>query len=112
MRSEPKTACCEAPAGLRMAHGVEEELRQASLKRLRRIEGQVRGLQTMVEQGRYCAEILGQVASAERALGGVAKLLLKNHLRQCVTQTVVSGSREAREEKFDELLELFETRWK
>jgi len=103
---------CEIGAVPRLAHGVEEEIRQATLKRLRRIEGQVRGLQTMVEQGRYCAEILMQVASAERALGGVARLQLKNHLRQCVTHAVVSGPQAAREEKFAEILHLFETRWK
>jgi DNA-binding FrmR family transcriptional regulator len=66
----------------------------------------------MVEQGRYCADILMQVASVERALGGVARLLLKNHLEHCVTQAVDSGSHEAREEKFDEILELFEKHWK
>ncbi|MGB8259220.1 MAG: metal-sensitive transcriptional regulator, partial [Terracidiphilus sp.] len=75
----------------RLAYAVDEELRQSALKRLRRIEGQVRGLHKMVEEGRYCADILAQVASAEQALGGVGKLLLKNHLKHCVAHAVVSG---------------------
>ncbi len=50
----------------RMAQGVDEELRQSALKRLRRIEGQVRGLHKMVEEGRYCADILTQVALLRR----------------------------------------------
>ena len=96
----------------RMAQGVDEELRQSALKRLRRIEGQVRGLHKMVEDGRYCADILTQVASVQEALGGVGKLLLKNHLKHCVTHAVVSGDAVDADLKFEELVELFGRHWK
>ena len=96
----------------RMAQGVDEGLRQSALNRLRRIEGQVRGLHKMVEKGRYCADILTQVASVQEALGGVGKLLLKNHLKHCVTHAVVSGDVVDADKKFDELVELFGRHWK
>ena len=96
----------------RMAHGVDEELRQSALKRLNRIEGQVRGLHKMVEEGRYCADILTQVASVQVALGGVGKLLLKNHLKHCVTHAVTSGDAVDADQKFEELVELFGRHWK
>jgi len=96
----------------RMAQGVDEGLRQSALNRLRRIEGQVRGLHKMVEEGRYCADILTQVASVQEALGGVGKLLLKNHLKHCVTHAVVSGDVVDADQKFDELVELFGRHWK
>jgi DNA-binding FrmR family transcriptional regulator len=57
-------------------------------KRLRRIEGQVRGLQTMIDQDRYCIDILTQIAAVNRALQAVALGLLDRHLEHCVTQAV------------------------
>ena len=66
------------------------------LKRLRRIEGQVRGLQQMVENDRYCIEILGQVSAATAALESVALKLLDEHLAHCVTNAVRAGGDEAR----------------
>ena len=102
----------ECAATDRMAYGVDEELRQSALNRLRRIEGQVRGLHKMVEEGRYCADILTQVASVQEALGGVGKLLLKNHLKHCVTHAVVSGDQVDTDKKFEEIVELFGRHWK
>jgi DNA-binding FrmR family transcriptional regulator len=61
------------------------------LKRLRRIEGQVRGLQRMVEEDKYCIDILTQVAAATKALQSVALGLLEQHLGHCVTQAVAEG---------------------
>ena len=61
------------------------------LKRLRRIEGQVRGLQRMVEEDKYCIDILTQVAAATKALQSVAIGLLEQHLGHCVTQAVAEG---------------------
>jgi CsoR family transcriptional regulator, copper-sensing transcriptional repressor len=61
------------------------------LKRLRRIEGQVRGLQKMVEDDKYCIDILTQVSAATRALQSVALGLLEDHLGHCVTQAAVAG---------------------
>jgi CsoR family transcriptional regulator, copper-sensing transcriptional repressor len=61
------------------------------IKRLRRIEGQVRGLQRMVEEDKYCIEILTQVAAATKALQAVALGLLEEHLGHCVVQAVTEG---------------------
>jgi CsoR family transcriptional regulator, copper-sensing transcriptional repressor len=70
-----------------MSHGYTQE-REDYLRRLRRIEGQVRGLQRMVEDDRYCIDILTQVASVTKALQGVAMGLLDEHLRHCVADAV------------------------
>jgi DNA-binding FrmR family transcriptional regulator len=61
------------------------------LKRLRRVEGQVRGLQKMVEDDKYCIDILTQVSAVNRALQSVALGLLEDHLGHCVTQAVAEG---------------------
>ncbi len=75
--------------------------KQAYLNRLRRIEGQVRGLQRMVEEDTYCIDILTQVSAATKALETVALSLLDEHLRSCVTNAVRVGGDEA-EEKITE----------
>ncbi len=62
---------------------MDEKLKKSQLARLGRIEGQVRGLQKMVEEDRPCAEIINQVASVEQALSGVSKVLLTSHLQHC-----------------------------
>src|SRR5262249_51996827 len=90
----------------RKATGVEPELKEANLKRLRRIEGQIRGLQQMVENDRYCPEIIVQVASVQEALRGVARTLMKNDLQHCVEEAAASGSKKRNDETYDELLEV------
>jgi DNA-binding FrmR family transcriptional regulator len=65
------------------------------LRRLRRIEGQVRGLQRMIEEDKYCIDILTQVSAATRALQAVALGLLEEHLGHCVTEAVAQGGDEA-----------------
>jgi DNA-binding FrmR family transcriptional regulator len=65
------------------------------LRRLRRIEGQVRGLQEMIEQDRYCIDVLTQIAAATKALQSVAVGMFDDHLRHCVAGAVASGGREA-----------------
>ena len=64
-------------------------------RRLRRVEGQVQGLQRMVDQDRYCIDVLTQIAAATKALQSVAVGLLEDHLRHCVTEAVAKGGREA-----------------
>src|ERR1700694_3670932 len=64
-------------------------------KRLRRIEGQIRGLQRMVEEDRYCIDVLEQVSAATRALQSVALVLLDDHLAHCVANAVKAGGDEA-----------------
>jgi CsoR family transcriptional regulator, copper-sensing transcriptional repressor len=65
------------------------------LRRLRRIEGQVRGLQRMIEEDKYCIDILTQVSAATKALQSVALGLLEEHLSHCVSDAVASGGKEA-----------------
>ncbi len=78
--------------------------KQALLNRLRRIEGQVRGLQRMVEDDTYCIDILTQVSAATKALETVALSLLDEHLRHCVTDAARAGGTEA-EQKITEASE-------
>jgi DNA-binding FrmR family transcriptional regulator len=67
------------------------------LRRLRRIEGQVRGVQQMVEQDRYCIDVLTQISAATKALQSVALGMFDDHLRHCVAAAVERGGREADE---------------
>jgi DNA-binding FrmR family transcriptional regulator len=69
--------------------------KDAHLKRLRRIEGQVRGLQRMVESDTYCIDILTQVSAATKALEAVALALLDEHLSHCVSHAIQAGGQEA-----------------
>jgi DNA-binding FrmR family transcriptional regulator len=77
-------------------HGYAEN-KDAVLKRLRRIEGQVRGLQRMVDEDAYCVDVLTQISAANRALQAVALELLDDHLSHCVAQAVSEGGANARE---------------
>jgi DNA-binding FrmR family transcriptional regulator len=86
---------------------VEPEAKRRNLHRLKRIEGQVRGLQRMVEGERYCADILTQVSSVQKALAAVGRELLRNHLRHCAAEAIRTGGRAA-DEMYDELMELME----
>jgi CsoR family transcriptional regulator, copper-sensing transcriptional repressor len=90
----------------RHALHVEPELKKKTLARLKRIEGQVRGLQRMVEDERYCGDVLVQVASVHEALRGVGKLLMQNHLRHCITGAVETGDDASREAAYAEVLDL------
>ncbi|MEV7014093.1 metal-sensitive transcriptional regulator [Streptosporangium sp. NPDC051022] len=71
------------------------ETRQDHLRRLRRIEGQVRGLQRMVEEDKYCIDILTQVSAANRALQSFALSLLEEHMAHCVAAATAKGGAEA-----------------
>lgn len=90
----------------RKAAGVDPGIKASNLRRLRRIEGQVRGLQRMVEEDRYCTDILTQVSSAQEALKAVARALMRNHLSHCATHAIRTGSPEERQAMYDELLEM------
>jgi DNA-binding FrmR family transcriptional regulator len=89
----------------RRAIGVDPEAKTRNLHRLRRIEGQVRGLQKMIEEDRYCADILTQIASVHEALRGVGRELMRNHLKYCATGAIRGTQAEA-EKMYDELVEL------
>ena len=85
--------------------GVETDpvTKDQNLKRLRRIEGQVRGLQRMVEDNRYCSDILTQISSAHEALRAVGRELMRTHLKHCASTTSGTG---AAEPMYDELIEM------
>jgi len=89
----------------RHAVSVDPDVRDRNLKRLRRIEGQVRGLQRMVEDDRYCADILTQISSVQQALRSVGRELVRNHLKHCASTAIRSGSEEA-EQMYDEVVEM------
>jgi DNA-binding FrmR family transcriptional regulator len=97
---------CEIGESDRKAVGVDPEIKASNLRRLRRLEGQIRGLQRMVEEDRYCTDILTQVSSVQEALRSVARALMRNHLSHCATQAIRTGSTEERQAMYDELLEL------
>src|SRR5689334_16337504 len=93
----------------RKAAGVDSEIKDSNLKRLRRIEGQIRGLQKMVEEDRYCPDILVQVSSVQEALRSVGRELMRNHLKHCATQAIRAGNSEANA-MYDELIDLIYAR--
>lgn len=90
----------------RKAVAVDPEIKDSNLKRLRRIEGQIRGLHKMVEEDRYCADIIVQISSVQEALRGVARSLMKNHLRHCASQAIGRGTEVEARAMYDELLDL------
>ena len=77
------------------------------LARLRRVEGQVRGVHKMVEEGRYCVEILQQLSATVQALNGVSKRVLTNYLETCATVAIRSGDEAAARRVYEEITELF-----
>ena len=87
-----------------MTHGYGEQ-KDALVKRLRRIEGQVRGLERMVEEDRYCIDIITQVSAVTTALESVAFKVLDEHVNHCVTGALASGDPKEAEAKSKELLE-------
>ncbi len=87
-----------------MSHGYVSD-KDALVKRLHRIEGQVRGVERMVEEERYCIDILTQIGAVSTALDSVAVKLLEDHVSHCVTEALASGDAAVAEEKGRELLE-------
>lgn len=82
--------------------------RTAILNRLKRIEGQVRGIALMVEQDRYCIDILNQMQAVKAALSKAESEILKDHAACCVSEAIASGDAAEQRVKFNELIELFE----
>ncbi len=92
-----------------MANGKELILpaaRKDAAQRLSRIEGQIKGIRRMVEEGRYCVEVLGQISAVQEALRGVGKLIMRNYLENCVTNSLRSGSKKKAEETYGELMDV------
>jgi CsoR family transcriptional regulator, copper-sensing transcriptional repressor len=84
-----------------------EDARQDLLLRLRRVEGQVRGVQKMVEDDRYCPDVLVQMSAIHESLRAVERILMKDHLQHCATQALRSGDARQAQRTYDELTELF-----
>ena len=87
------------------AAGVDQGLKQANLRQLARIEGQVRGIAAMIESDRYCADIITQVSAVRESLHSVARNLMRNHLQHCAARGLASPG-ETRGRMIDELLDL------
>jgi len=87
---------------------IPDDERTNLQSRLRRVEGQVRGLQRMVEEDRPCGDVLDQIHSVQQALKSVGRKITRNHLETCVTDAIRSGNKEAAEETYDEIMGLLE----
>src|SRR5437762_3786363 len=94
---------------IRPAHAahMSQALKARLLLRLKRIEGQIRGLQRMVEEERYCPAVMEQVSAVQESLRSVGKLMLRNHLQHCVTGAVRSRDEARSNLVYDELASLF-----
>jgi DNA-binding FrmR family transcriptional regulator len=97
-------AAQHSPEG-RKAVAVDADIKERNIKRLRRVEGQVRGIQKMVEEDRYCADIMTQISAVHEALRSVGRELMRNHLKHCATTAIRQGEAQA-EAMYDELVEL------
>lgn len=104
-RAECACATHQDEAGGRKAVGVDPDIKASNLKRLRRIEGQVRGLQKMIAEDRYCADVMTQIGSVHEALRAVGQELMRNHLRHCASSAIKAGAGDA-EAMYDELIDM------
>lgn len=86
---------------------IDADTKAKALGRLRRIEGQVQGLQRMLGSDVYCVDILLQISAVQGALDQVRRLLLGQHIESCVGDALRSGARAERQKKIEELLEVF-----
>ena len=89
------------------AVGADSEMKNNLQVRLRRVEGQVRGLQKMVQEGRYCPEILEQMSAVHASLRSIQRMLLRGHLQHCATEALRSGDEKKAQRTYEELTELF-----
>jgi DNA-binding FrmR family transcriptional regulator len=89
------------------ALSVNMEAKQQTLVRLKRAEGQIRGIQKMVEEERYCPDILTQMSAIHESLRAVERILLRNHLQHCATDALRSGDEKKAHRTYEELTDLF-----
>lgn len=85
---------------------MQDETKAQCLKRLSRIEGQVRGVARMIDEDRYCIDVITQIAAVRAALGRVEEQLLETHVAHCVEHAIRSGDQEEQRQKVAELLEV------
>ena len=87
---------------------MKPETKKKLEARLKRVSGQITGIQGMVESDRYCVDVLTQISAARAALGKVSAMLLESHMQTCVTEAFESKNKKERKAKTDELLKIFE----
>ncbi|MGE5260893.1 MAG: metal-sensitive transcriptional regulator [Actinomycetota bacterium] len=85
---------------------MRQDAKESTLKRLQRIEGQVRGLTRMVEEDRYCIDIVTQISAARAALRKVEEEILQDHVAHCVEHAIASGNKAEQRRKVAELMEV------
>ncbi len=81
---------------------INDKVKKEALTRLKRVEGQVRGIMKMIEEEQYCIDIINQVSAAEKALNGVSRIVMKRHVESCVTEAIVRGEGQ---NKIEELID-------
>jgi len=86
---------------------VTDDVREQSRRRMRRIAGQVAAIERMIDDDRYCVDVLVQVAAARAALDGAGKVLLQGHVEHCFAEAMASGRPKERQQKIAELLDVF-----
>jgi DNA-binding FrmR family transcriptional regulator len=81
---------------------LNDKVKKDALTRLRKIEGQIRGIMKMVENEKYCIDIINQISAAEKALGGVSSMIMKRHVETCVSDAIREGQGQ---DMIDELMD-------
>ena len=91
---------------------MSDDRNQDIVRRLKSVEGHVRGIERMVEENAYCVDVVNQILAVQRALRKVSGLVLDRHLHSCVTHAILGDDKAAKERVLDELLEVFEAQGK
>jgi DNA-binding FrmR family transcriptional regulator len=85
---------------------VQGEVKEDVLRRLSRIEGQIKGLRRLVEEDTYCIDVLTQLSSVHEALRGVSKIVMRDHLQHCVTDALRDGDENSAQRTYQELMDV------
>jgi DNA-binding FrmR family transcriptional regulator len=86
---------------------INKKVEHKAIARLKKVEGQIKGIQKMVLDRRYCIDVITQISAAESALRTVAEIILRNHLETCVQQAFASKNQQEREAKISELMKVY-----
>lgn len=86
---------------------IDERTKKDAINRLKKIEGQIKGIERMIEEEKYCVDILHQISAVAGALEQVSKIVMKRHLESCVTEAIKTGTTRERDKKIDELMDVF-----
>jgi CsoR family transcriptional regulator, copper-sensing transcriptional repressor len=86
---------------------IDDKIAKNAGVRLNRLAGQLRGIQKMIDERRYCVDMLTQISAVQAALSGVGKVLLKNHIETCVTTSLSGKDKNLRKQTIEELVQIF-----